>query len=117
MAVVDNWSRLDNAAKIFPPTSNEQETWVFRIACQLNETISHDVLQNALDKTLGQFPVYTSVLRKGLFWYYFEESDIRPKVKEEAEPPCRPLYDAGRKNLLFEVTYYKKRISFDSFFF
>lgn len=113
MADISNWSRLDNAAKIFPPTSNERETWVFRIACQLTESIAPDALQIALDRTIRQFPVYTSILRKGLFWYYFEESDMQPQVKEEQDPPCRPLYDAGQKKFLFEVTYYRNRINFE----
>ena len=40
-----DWTRLDNAAKIFPPTSNKQDTKVFRFACQLNEWVDQDILQ------------------------------------------------------------------------
>jgi len=43
-----DWTRLDNAAKIFPPTSNKQDTKVFRFACQLNEWVDQDILQQAV---------------------------------------------------------------------
>ena len=35
----ENWNKLDNAAKIFPPTSNERDTKVFRFSCQLKEPV------------------------------------------------------------------------------
>ena len=33
------WSRLDNAAKIFPPTSSKWGTKVFRFVCELIEPV------------------------------------------------------------------------------
>ena len=50
------WIRLDNAAKIFPPTTNEKDTKVFRFICELNEQVDKDILQQALDKTMIHFP-------------------------------------------------------------
>ena len=35
-----SWSRLDNAAKIFPPNSNKRDTKVFRFTCRLKEEIN-----------------------------------------------------------------------------
>ena len=107
------WRRLDNAAKIFPPTSNNQDTKVFRFACRLKEEVEPKLLQQALDKTMKSFPLYASIIRKGLFWYYFETSRLKPKVEEESKPPCSALYHEDTKNLLFEVTYYKKRINLE----
>lgn len=108
-----SWRRLDNAAKIFPPNSNKQDTKVFRFACRLKEEIQPSILQEALDKTMLSFPLYASIIRKGLFWYYFEASDIKPIVKEERKIPCSRIYDEDIKCLLFEVTYYKKRINLE----
>ena len=45
------WTRLDNAAKIFPPTSNDKDTKVFRFVCELQDEVSPDILQLALDET------------------------------------------------------------------
>lgn len=109
------WTRLDNAAKIFPPTSNNKDTKVFRIVCELLEPVDSGILQQALDKTIEYFPWYKSVLRKGAFWYYFEGSNIRPIVEEESEPVCGRIYFENRRNLLFRVVYYKNRINFEAF--
>lgn len=115
MKAVRSWSRLDNAAKIFPPTSSKGDSKVFRFVCELREPVDAGVLQQALEKTVKRFPFYLSVLKKGFFWYYFEETALRPVVTEESVPPCAPLYDANRPGLLFRVSCYKKRINLEVF--
>ncbi|SHK21972.1 DUF6320 domain-containing protein [Hespellia stercorisuis] len=107
------WRKLDNAAKLFPATSNERDTRVFRFYCELRETIVEELLQKAVDKTLKKYPVFLSVMRKGLFWHYLEKSELRPVVREENKEPCSNIYVKDKKSLLFEVTYYKKRINFE----
>jgi len=107
------WTRLDNAAKIFPPNTNEKDTKVFRFACELKEDVDKDILQVALDNTMLLFPMYNVILRRGIFWYYFEHTELKPEVTEESELPCSALYIPNRKNLLFRVTYYKKRINLE----
>lgn len=109
------WKRLDNASKIFPATSNSKDTKVYRISAELNEDINPINLQMALDLTIESFPIYKSVLRRGLFWYYFEITNIYPEVQIESSNPCSALYIKGGKNLLFRVTYYNKRINLEAF--
>ncbi len=109
------WTKLDNAAKIFPPNTNERDTKVFRFVSELKEEINRDILQEALDKTLLLFPFYQVILRRGAFWYYFEDTDLKPEVTEESKLPCSMLYKRNRRNLLFEVTYYKNRINLEVF--
>ena len=111
----NQWFRLDNAAKIFPPTCSKRDTKVFRFVCELKEPVDQTILQHALDKTVEVFPLYHSVLKKGIFWYYLEESDIKPQVFEENIPACAPLYDSYNHRLLFRVSYYKKRINLEVF--
>ncbi|WP_296626354.1 hypothetical protein [uncultured Negativibacillus sp.] len=110
---VKDWSRLDNAAKIFPPTSNKQDTKVFRFACQLNEWVDRDILQQAAERTLEVFPTFRSVLKHGLFWYYLEKTDLLPIVEPEYRPPCGQIYDPSSRNLLFEITCYRDRINLE----
>lgn len=81
----------------------------------MKETVDPKILKSALDKTLERFSFYGSVLKRGLFWYYLDASDIQPVVREEYKPPCSPLYTKGRYSLLYEVTYYKKRIHLELF--
>lgn len=83
----DHWRKLDNAAKIFPATSSHKDTRVFRFYCECKEPVVESALQLALDQTMEKFPLFLSVLRKGLFWFYFEKSDLKPLVKEEVDPP------------------------------
>jgi len=109
------WRKLDNAAKIFPSASNGHDTNVFRLYCELNENVEPNCLQYALDKTMEEFPIYRSVMKKGLFWYYLEDSLIKPIVKIESKYPCRKIYDVNVRKLLFEVTYYGNRINFEAF--
>lgn len=108
-----HWNKLDNAAKIFPPSTDKYDAKVFRFACELYEDIDKDILQGALDKTVLEFPNFCVVMKRGAFWYYLEESLIKPVVNEEYKRPCGPIYDKNVKKLLFEVTYFKKRINLE----
>lgn len=107
------WSRLDNAAKIFPPTSGKRDPKVFRFACELTEPVQPGPLQQALDRTLEIFPGYRCVLKHGMFWYYLEQSGLEAAVHEEDAPLCAPIYDREANTLLFEVTYYRRRINLE----
>lgn len=108
-----DWSRLDNAAKIFPPTSSKRDTRVFRFACELFDEVDGEILQRALDCAAEKFPNFLFVLKRGFFWYYLEKSDLRPVVLPETEPPCSKIYGTKKKMLLFDVTYYKNRINLE----
>ena len=109
------WRKLDNAAKLYSAASNKKDTRVFRFYCELREEVEPILLQKALDQTMETFPMFLMVLRKGLFWHYLEPCNLHPIVKEEYKEPCSRLYIKDKKNLLFEVTYYKKRINFEVF--
>lgn len=109
------WRKLENASKIFPAVSNNKDTKVYRISAELYRDINAENLQKALDLTLGNFPIYQFILRRGFFWYYFESSNIEAKIEKESTNPCSPLYIKGEKNLLFRVSYYKKRINLETF--
>lgn len=110
-----NWRKLDNAALAFPLVTGKNDTRVFRFYCELNENVDPKLLQDALDKTMEKYPLFQMVLRKGLFWFYLERRDISPVVKKEKKSPCSRLYIPDKKNLLFQVSYYEKRINFEVF--
>lgn len=109
------WRSLDNAAKLFSAASSPKDTRVFRFYCELKEEVKEEILQEALNQTIQKYPVFLSVMRKGLFWHYLEKSELRPVVREEYKEACSSLYVRDKKTLLFEVTYYKKRINFEVF--
>ncbi len=111
----NRWYKLDNAAKIVPSQARGTDTRVFRLTCCLNEDIDEAVLQDALNHIMPEFPLFGCILKRGLFWYYLEASDILPKVTEENLPALTPIYFPGRKNLLFRVLYYRNRINLEVF--
>ena len=71
------------------------------------------MLQRALEEALLEFPLYRCVLKRGMFWYYFETSSLPALVRDDALPPCAPLYDRTRRRLLFRVTHYETRINLE----
>ena len=109
------WTWLDNAAKIFPSTSSVMDPKVFRCTCELRETVDPKILQQALDETMEELPYFRSILKKGFFWYYLEQSALMPEVLPETKPPCSPIYSRDLHGLLLEVTYYQKRINLEIF--
>lgn len=109
------WRKLDNAAKLYSAANNKKDIRVFRVYCELKDMVNPEILQEALNVTLEKYPVFLSVMRKGLFWHYLEKSDLRPVVRQEYREPCSNLYIRDKRELLFEVTYYKSRINFEVF--
>ena len=109
------WRSLENTAKIFPATSGKKDERVFRFACVLKEPVIGETLQEALDLALEEFSMFQCVLRKGFFWNYLEESEETAIVRKEYKQPCSQIYVRDQKSLLFEVTYYKNRINFETY--
>ncbi len=109
------WRKLDNAAQAFPAATGKKDSRVFRFYCVLKERIDADILQKALDLTMEKYPVFRFVLRKGIFWFYMEPRELPALVRKEDRPPCSRIYVPDQKRLLFEVTYYKKRINLEVF--
>jgi hypothetical protein len=108
-----SWSGLDNAALIFPAAVGGSDTQVFRISCELYEPVDPAVLQTALEQTAEAFPLYRSVLKRGLFWYYLESTDRMPSVHEEDKRPCAVIYRRSGKNLLFDVSWFRNRVNLE----
>ena len=111
----NRWRKLDNAAQAFPAATGKKDSRVFRFYCVLKEKVDGDRLQGALDLTLEKYPLFRSVLRKGLFWFYMEPRALPALVKPEDRPPCGRIYVPDQKKLLFEVSYYKNRINLEVF--
>jgi len=106
---LSKWYRLDNAAKIFPPSRSKNDYKVFRFSVTLLEPVKVDILNKALDETLEEYPIFKSSLKKGIFWYYLEEVNKNYEVKMEDKSPCSKISN----NNLFEVSVYKNRINLE----
>jgi NRPS condensation-like uncharacterized protein len=110
------WDRLDNTANLFPSIAGEDMTNVYRISVTLKEAIDPACLQKALDMVLPKFDGFNVRLRRGVFWFYFEENGKpAPKVTEEINFPCRYIRGNRNRSYLFRVTYFKNRINLEVF--
>lgn len=110
------WDRLDNTAHLFPVIAGESMSNVYRISITLTEEIQPELLQKALDIVLPKFDGFNLRLRRGVFWYYFEENGKpAPKVREENTYPCRFIQQNKNNSYMFRVTYYKYRINLEVF--
>ncbi len=111
-----DWYRLDNVAKVFLANHNKRDTRVMRVSCTLNESINPNYLQEALDSTMLLLPEFQVRIRRGLFWHYIEQTDIRAMVSEDKDRACPILYGNNYRGMLhFKVTYLGNRINIDMF--
>lgn len=105
------WFKLDNAAKLYPSIVSTRVSTVFRLSATLYENIDPVILQKSLDEIIYLFKHFKVRLRKGLFWYYFEETHFKPIVQEETYYPCMYLNFKDKDTLPFRVIYYNNKIS------
>lgn len=65
------WRKLDNAAKLFPATSNKKDTRVFRFYCIMKEDVKEEILQQAVEKRLKNIRFFCRSCEKacsGIIW-------------------------------------------------
>ncbi|WP_344801999.1 alcohol acetyltransferase [Microlunatus ginsengisoli] len=109
------WVRLDNASNIFLAARSDADPKVFRLAAEMDHDVDRERLQLALDATYDRYRLYHAVLRSGVFWYYLQDSDLRPRVTAEEQPTCAGIYQADRRRLLFRVMHHRRRIILEVF--
>lgn len=109
------WMRLDNAAKIYPASRNQNWSNVFRLSATLTETVDVPVLQSALDVTVRRFPSIAARLRRGVFWYYIQQLEEVPKVREESSYPLTRMSKSEVRKCAIRVIAYDKRIAVEIF--
>lgn len=115
MKDINNWYRLDNAAKIFPAASSSDNTSTFRVAITLKEKIKPEFLQRALDIVILRFPTLGVRIRKGLFWYFFEPNEKKLLIQREIDYPCHKIDLRTNNGYLLKVLYFNCRISVEIF--
>lgn len=110
----ERWFKLDNAALIYPSAANNSWNSVFRVSAILKEEVNPVLFQQALDTAMKRFPHFNVCLKKGFFWYYFQQVFTNPVIEKEQNYPCRKI-EFGNGKFLFRVLYFGKKVSFESF--
>lgn len=109
------WVRLDNAAKIYPAARRKNWSNLFRQSVTLSEDVDAQVLQKALDVTVKRFPSIAARLRKGVFWYYLQQVESAPRIREEFSYPLVFMNREEMRQCAFRVIVYKDRIAVEFF--
>ena len=109
------WRRLDNSAKIFPMSTGEKYSTVFRLSVILKDEIKPQILQKAVIESLEKYQSFKVRMKAGLFWYYLEENNKKPVIEEEKDYPCKHINPKKNRGYLFKVTYFKTKINIDIF--
>lgn len=108
------WSRLDNAALIFPASKRRGWHNIFRLSADFNEPVDRDIMQSALEATVKRFPLIGSRLRAGMFWYYLEQTEAPEIIRDGCHPIMKHRFGEVRKCAI-RVLYYKNRIAVEFF--
>ena len=106
------WYKLDNMGVYYASTKDRKNPTVFRFTATMKDDIDVVNLRVALEDTMEVYPNFNVTLKKGLFWYYLEEEHHLPDIKEENKAVCARVY-RSEYDILYRVSYYKKRINFE----
>ncbi len=109
------WMRLDNAAKIYPAARNQNWSNVFRLSADLKENIDLQVMQSALDVTVRRFPSIAARLRRGTFWYYLQQLEQAPAIRQENSYPLARMSRNEARRCAFRVIVYQNRVAVEFF--
>lgn len=109
------WMRLDNAAKIYPAARRANWSNLFRLSATLTEDVEVAVLQSALDVTVRRFPSICARLRRGIFWYYLQELEHAPTIREEYSYPLTRMSRDDIRSCAFRVIAHRNRIAVEFF--
>ncbi len=109
------WLKLDNAAKIYPPSRTRGWAAMFRLSVTLTEPIDPAVLDQAHRAVLARFPTFRYRLRRGFFWYYLDKMEGAPDLQEDVGNPLvrMDLRENGR--FLYRVRHHGRRIAVEFF--
>lgn len=109
------WMPLDNAAKIYPAAQSQNWSNVFRLSMTLREEIDVCVMQSALDVTVRRFPSLATRLRRGVFWYYLQQLDKAPEIRQENSYPLARMSRDETRQCALRVIVYHRRVAVEIF--
>lgn len=109
------WYELDNAASIYPYSSNRQWICGYRIGFVLKEEVDPEILKQAVKDIMPRFPAYFVQLRFGYFWPYLEKTKEMPVIEEEHLHPILQTPRWYTDVPAMKIIYYKRRICFETF--
>jgi len=106
---------LDNAGLIFPAALRRHWSNAYRISFTFRDPVDPAILQQALDDAAPRFPSICVRLRRSAFWYYLEELERPPAVREDSCQPLVSMRRADVRRCAIRVLYYRCRMAVEFF--
>lgn len=110
-----NWFKLDNAATVYPSAKEDGWTYVYRLSAILKDPVDKVKLQQAIADVMPRFPSFNVSLKRGFFWYYFDEMNGFPIVQDETRFPCMTFDMSSTNQHLLRFLVNNRRISLECF--
>ena len=110
-----HWVRLDNSAKIYPAARRANWSNIYRQSVTLCEPVDRAVLSSALEVVVKRFPSIAARLRNGLFWYYLQQVDPAPEIRDEYSYPLAYMSNREMRKCAFRVIVHYNRIAVEYF--
>lgn len=110
-----NWYRLDTAALIFPAIARRDWSNAFRVSATLKESVDPVILEQAVADMRRRFPTFFVTLRKGVFWYYLEESRHPVKVQSDYAYPLTFMSRSELRKNCLRVLVHRNRLAVECF--
>ncbi|MDR3263733.1 MAG: hypothetical protein LBT30_05420 [Clostridiales bacterium] len=107
------WIKIDNSARIYPMIYSENGQNIFRIAFEMNGAVDPVILHRAVRDVLPRYPSFKVRMKKGLFWYFFEENATLPVIFKDKDVRLDKIDFHANNNYIFRVCYHKNVISLD----
>ena len=109
------WYRLDNAAKLYPSIKTSRWSSVYRLSISLTEPVDKNLLEQAAAIAVKRTPAFNLRIKRGLFWFYFEQNGNEPIIYEDVLYPCANIQPRLNNGFLFKLRYYRNRIALEVF--
>lgn len=109
------WFKIDNASNLYAATYSSEWSRTYRTALVLDHEIDTELMQRALTETAKRFPSFCARLREGMFWSYFERTDVDPVIAEDTHLPYEHIDIEGSEQPNFRISVYKNRVAIEAF--
>ena len=74
------WYKLDQVGNFYSFLGDIISQNIFRYSAEIKDDIDLSLLQESFDETLNEYPLFNVTLRRGMFWYYLEETTEKYRI-------------------------------------
>lgn len=111
--IAPQWTRLDNAAIIYPSCRTRHYAAQFRVSVDLDHEVCEQTLDQALKNIINRFPSFSYTLGKGFFWWYLHHLENLPCAGKSDTMNIFSLKDNG--GFMFKAGCRGNQITLDVF--